>query len=402
MMNEIYFAQLNDLHIGSPEELTELNKIPVGFSKMLIESAEQNFIEIIKEINALPFSSVLFTADLVNVGTELELKRYLELSSLFQVPVYHTPANHDMEKDPGAGKIWEKLLGKRQHCFDEGELRIVMMCEYGSRSSEGKWYERMEDLSWLDERLKEWSPKPSLLTRHSPSMGPCKQTDKLLDILSKHNVIGILTGHMHFNNEWLINTGDGKKVRLINTGSAMGQQWTNIPPYRYFPTRPGYRMLSFYEGKLRSFWREIRIEEQANLVWIGPVHTKGPRPQVLSVEVFSKVQILAQSFARIGEIIEMEWCLCSECGQIGWKILHAWSPMNRIFSGLWSDWEAELNPEGFNPGQYALVVRAKSNRSRFAYDAVPIIISAGRSSIPAKPGRDIVFELFLLPKIGTV
>lgn len=399
---EHYFAQFTDLHVGSP-----------GF---VHEIAERNFSDALKELDSLKPKPgfVLVTADLVSAGNEQELRRYCEIAKTSTIPLYPTPANHDLWGDQNAPEIWKKLIGDLRYQFDYAGARFFLMDEY--EKFPGKWYEgwrarvREDHITWLKNGLQQWSPGPTVLVFHSPilPLGNGDYADvwhnsnvnELLELISQHNFLGIITGHWHRNMEWTLPLKDGRSIPLISTGTLMGQQWTGIPPYHWFPTRPGYKLFCISNQKLHSFWKELRIGIQVNLVWVGPVHTQGPRPQVRPPIIYSKVNIIAQGWAKDEEIVDVEFSVGSRVFVSGyqtkWKVSE-WSKMRKVFDALWSDWEGEFNPTGIEPGEYALIVRAESNSGKIAYDSVPILISNESSSVSAKPGFEQVFEMFYLP-----
>ena len=129
---------------------------------------------------------------------------------------------------------------------------------------------------------------------------------------------------------------------------------------------------------------------QVNLELVGGVHTGGPRPQVRKVTVAGRATIVAKAFSLSGNVEAVEFSL----------VRGRWHSMQKVFDGLWSEWEAEIEPEALRPGEYTLVVRAASGRWQ-AYDAVPVQVSE-RDAAPyctaaAVPGPDSLFELFYPP-----
>ena len=420
MLEQGYFAQFTDIHIGGPEWACEDNPIVkrmkpgevlAGIPKHRM--AEQHFTTAIEEVGTLvpKPSFVMVTGDLISIGSEEELRRYWEITQGSEVSFMATPSNHDLWGDGGKG--WDRVMGFRRHRFDYAGVRFFMIDEFepvpGGEVHQWRARIRPEHFRWLREGLESWPlSRPIILAFHVPILpfwkGDCpnvweESAGKLLEMLSERNVLALITGHIHRNGEWILRTASGKPIRLISTGALMGQQWTGIPPHSWFPTRPGYRLFYIRDGKLYTFWRALWTQIQANLVWVGPIHTGGPRPQVRPPEVFSSVKLVAKGYARGGEVGAMDWSLCvftpTKFGQARWKALW-WRPMRRVFDTLWSEWEAEFDPLEVEPGEYALVVRAQAGSEALAYDAVPVKVSRETSSVPADAGPEQVFELFSL------
>jgi hypothetical protein len=289
------------------------------------------------------------------------------------------------------------------------------MSEYkktsGSKPHEG-WHAKIgrEDFEWLAAGLKDWTPRPAILAFHVPILQLSDGTyvdvwrranvAELLDFIFHHNVLALITGHWHRNMEWPVVLRNGKSVRLISTGTLLGQQWNETPPHYWLPTRPGYKLFCLSGGELRCFWKDLRAPSQVNLVWVGPVHTHGPRPQVRMPIVHSEVRLIAQAYAGRDEILSVEFGVASQTLVIGyqtkWKV-RGWSKMTRSLDLMWSDWHGDLDPTGIEPGDYALMVRATLKFGGTAYDVVPVRISGKDSPVPAEPGFEQIFDLYYLP-----
>ena len=415
-MEQGYFAHFTDIHIGGPELAGRDNPISKGIKpgEALAgiprhKIAEQYLITAIDEVETLvpKPAFVLVTGDLVALGSEGELRRYREIAQRSKVPLLATPSNHDLWGDSGSG--WDRVMGPRRHRFEYAGVRFFLMDEYeplpGGEPHQWRAKIRPELFDWLREGLESWPPfRPVILSFHAPILlleeGRYadvweRSAGELLKMLSERNVLALIAGHWHRNSEWTLKAG-GNPVRLIATGSLMGQQWTGIPPHYWFPTRPGYRLFCIRDGELYTFWRELWTQVQANLVWAGPVHTGGPRPQVRPIKVFSQLKLTAKGYGLEEKIAGMDWGLCAstpdKLGRARWRALW-WRPMEKVFDALWSEWETEFNPLDADPGNYVLIVRARTNSAASAYDAVPVEVSREPSSVPAEAGPEMVFEL---------
>jgi len=382
----LYFAQFTDVHTGNNNLNGEAAK---GYLRWALDEVEG--------LDPRP-ECILVTADLVCSGRRDELEQWAGLVSGCTLPLLALPANHDLWGEEGDA-TWRELVGPTRQVVDVGDLRIAMFQDI-KRTTDG-WGASLSDAdaAWLDEQLAGWPRGRSVVAFHAPILEEAgdfhgnwagSNAPQFLELLRKHEVLAMVTGHWHRVNEWSVGG-----VRLINTGALAGWQWTGIAPYWSFPVRPGYRLFHYHEGELRSFWRELASQEcrpavQANVVWLGPVHTGGPRPQVRPAEVFTRVPIHVHTCSLSHEVERVEWSLCNG----------DWRPMERGFDGIWQEWQAELDPHEFRTGDQVLAVRAVADSRPMAYDAVPLRL-AEASSPPlaaAIARQETVFELFYQPK----
>ena len=383
----LYFAQITDIHVG--------NNTING------EAAKRNLTVALAEIADLPHTPrcILATADLVCSGRRDELEEFVELAAASKLPIHALPANHDLWGQE-ADEAWQDLIGPVQQSIDLDDLRLVLFQDV-QRKSGGGWHATVTpgQMAWLAEQLSGRPEGRTAVAFHAPILEEAgdyhdnwreSNAPEFLDLLRRHRVLSMITGHWHRVNEWCVGG-----VPLINTGALVGWQWTGIPPYHAFPVRAGYALFYYHEGRLRWFWRELvhmerRPATQVNLVTVGPVHTGGPRPQVRPPEVFTRVTLRAQSCLPDGGVEGVEWSLAAG----------TWQPMACTFDGIWQDWEAELDPRVFRAGEHVLAVRAVVDGRPAAYDAVPVRLAEGSSPplVSAQAGRESVFELFYVPK----
>lgn len=381
------FAQITDIHVG--------NNTING------EAAKSHLVTALAEIANLPQlpRCILATADLVCSGRRDELEEFAEIAATSALPIHALPANHDLWGQE-ADEAWRDLIGPVRQSIDLDDLRLVLFQDV-QRKPGGGWHATVTDgqMAWLDRQLSDWPAGQTAVAFHAPILEEAgdyhdnwrgSNASEFLDLLRRHRVLSTITGHWHRVNEWCVGG-----VRLINTGSLVGWQWTGIPPYHAFPVRAGYSLFHYHNGCLRWFWREIthmerRPATQVNLVNVGPVHTGGPRPQVRTPEVFTRVTLRAQSCTLDACVEGVEWSL----------VPGVWQPMTRTFDGIWQDWEAELDPRVFRAGEHVLTVRSISDGRPSAYDAVPVRLAEGRSPplASAQAGRESVFELFYVPE----
>jgi len=271
------------------------------------------------------------------------------------------------------------------------------------RVEDNSWPARLagEQREWLVQELIAWRDRPTIIAHHAPILAvgddyhdkwSGSNAAEATALFAQHGVLAAITGHWHRTGEWEVGG-----VRVVNTGALAGWQWNGIPPHYCFPTRPGYRLFCYADGELRTVWREGSFWQmpppaiQATLEWVGPAHTGGPRPQVRAPLVCGTVRLTAKAFALQGAVESVEFSL--RRGD--------WRAMQQVFSGLWSEWEAEMSADDVRPGgPYPVAVRARLG-DRVAYDAVPVTAterdSAPSWSAPALPGPDQLWELFYEP-----
>lgn len=392
-MSGTYFAQCTDLHVGLKGHSIEF------------EFADSHLAETIREINTMAdqIRFVLMTGDQVTSGTKAEWEKYLALTADCKPPRYHVAANHDIG---GKAEIdFEKRIGSRRQRFDEGGVRFFLLDEYEIGPKGWRAYLKKETREWLEKGLSGWDG-PSIVAFHAPlwrtpenefvDMWKGSNGQELLDVLKRHNVLAMITGHWHRNCEW-----DMDGTRLINTGALLGAQYIATDPYWFTPTRPGYRLFHWDGTELRTLWREIRCHTQSQVVWIGDHHTGGPRPQVKPRVIAEPVSVRATAFAPGGEIDVVEVGIGDHFWFNGHRdMIHVldWFPMERTWSGLWSEWEFTLDPGRYQEGEYAILTRARrKGTDRFkAQDAVPVRV-ARDAAAPLGMEQEMLFTLWGMP-----
>lgn len=379
----VVFAQLTDVHVGN----NTLNG----------EAAKRNLRAALAELATLdPVPGcVLVTADLVCSGRRDELEAFCALVADTPLRLVPVPANHDLwgESDDSA---WRELLGPTRQVVDLDGLRVVSFQDM-ERQPDGAWKSHLapEQLAWIDEQLAAAGNRATVAAFHGPLLREGadyrdswrhSNADEFLSVLARHRVLAAVTGHWHRSAAWTV-----EGVRMITTGALVGWQWTGIPPFYSFPTRPGYRLFHVHGRRLRTFWRDLGSQEmlhrdQVSLVHVGGVHTGGPRPQVRPVRVSASVRLHAQTWTGAEPITAVEWsCKGGD-----------WHPLERTGSGPWADWTAQLEWDEVRSGAHVCVVRALRDNRPVAYDAVPLRLVEADSpaAATALPEPEQVFERF--------
>ena len=175
--NVIKFVQVTDSHfIAKNEYRTEVLQETV------------NSINKEKDI-----AFVVFTGDNLDSPKEQYLPDFVKIINKLNVPYYIVIGNHDVFKQNGFVFI---VL--------DGAKEVIP-------GSNGFYKENT--LSWLDKQLKKYKNDPVIIFQHFPIVMTKErpthtvyQKDKYLDILDKHdNVISIIAGHLHINDEVMRN-----------------------------------------------------------------------------------------------------------------------------------------------------------------------------------------------------
>ncbi len=203
---------------------------------------------------------VLATGDLVCAGKRAELQEYSELVQGCSIPIYALPANHDLWGEPDE-RVWTEIIGPMRQSIVTNDLHFLIWNET-QRGEGDSWVAelREEQHEWFEAELGKTSGKPIIVAQHCPPL-PVNgsyhdrwnnsNVDELLDLLSQHNTLVMITGHWHRNSQWM-----ARGVRVVNTGELCGWQWNGTPPHYCFPVRPGYRLFYFDGHVLRTFWRD--------------------------------------------------------------------------------------------------------------------------------------------------
>ena len=400
-MSDLYFAQFADLHVGMRGRCAEF------------DFAERHLTHALAEVEELSdvVQFILMTGDQVTGGTGTEWEVYQELTQDCTLPRYHVAANHDLGGQTRAQ--FEERIGPTRHCFDAGGIRFFVLDEYEKGESPWGfgWRARLrpDTQQMIEDGLREWGPQPVIVACHAPllklsdegfvEMWQGSNAQTLVDLLKPSNFLAFITGHWHRNCEWDV---DG--LRLINTGSLLGQQYIATDPYWFTGVRAGYRLFCWDGAELRTCWRDVDATCQSKLVWLGDHHTGGPRPQVKPTTIHQPAVLTAQALMWQGEVEAVEVGVGKHFWFRGHRDMiqvHKWMPMERAWQGLWSDWQLTLDPADYPEGDYVLVTRAKA-KGHDAFkgeDAVPVTLAREPREQPLDQ-REVLFTLWGMPVVN--
>jgi len=188
--------------------------------------------------------------------------------------VYHTIGNHDVvgiypssgiaPTDPQYGKrLFEDRFGKRFYSFDHKGHHFIVLDSIGitdDRAYEGRV--DAEQLKWLAADLAAL-PKatPIIVSVHIPLVSafasylPEAQTaskhhsltvanaNEVLDLFEGHNIIGVLQGHTHINENV-----EYKGVNYITSGAICGNWWKGVR----MGTPEGFTVVQVANGRMTT------------------------------------------------------------------------------------------------------------------------------------------------------
>ena len=179
---------------------------------------------------------------------------YIEMSQLFNMPVYNTMGNHEVfgiyeqsgvdPSNPLYGeKMFEERIGDRYYAFDHKGWRFYILDSVDEREDRSGYYGHIDSLQieWLKEDLANVDPStPIAISVHIPfitvqtqlvngSTAPNSEglvitnSREVLSLFLEHNLKLVLQGHLHFLEDMYVGG-----IHFI-TGGAVSASWWNGP-----------------------------------------------------------------------------------------------------------------------------------------------------------------------------
>jgi len=195
---------------------------PDGSFSFAVFGDSQGFNEalsaIAEEVNLGRVDFAIHLGDLTPDGTWEQYQEALSSLNQFQVPVYLTPGNHDVQGADGY-KIYREVFGSTSYSFSYGGARFV-----GVDTSSLHFNETQQ--SWLAQQLEQVREgEPITVFTHTPPFDPrpggehCflseKESTSFHSLMVEYGVSLVAAGHIHiYNLTWL----DG--VRYLVSGGA--------------------------------------------------------------------------------------------------------------------------------------------------------------------------------------
>ena len=412
------FAHFTDIHIGtSVNPAMSAANLKWALSELETFSPKPQII--------------VCSGDSVCDGTREELIEFKDLMNSSTIPWCALPANHDLwgEADDS---VWQEIIGPLRKSVVIGNFKFLLWNDI-KRQGEG-WTTVLsdEDWQWLKSELADAKAQNLnvIAAIHNPmdkrdnytshfTRWTNEDTDKVTKLFAEYGVKALLSGDYHVNDCWEING-----VTNINSASLAGFIWNGQDN---FPVKPGYRLFDWDGEKLRTFWRQgsywnlpgdkekkqrycwkwelYHFREANNMYWpimhyeraqinlasIGGIWTGGARPAFRKMYIFDKTRLQAQTFSQLLDVTEVAWSLNEE----------DWRPMSKVWNGIWTEWEADFDPDEFRGGEYLLKVRATTDAGAKFYDTVPVSLcgprNTPRGTAPVIAGGLEVRQAFRIP-----
>lgn len=217
MGNSHYFLHLTDTH------LCFHSNVP---NTCCSESCLREIYQTAFEYDHRP-EFVLITGDLVHEGSVADYSKAKELlnelDKQYQTKTYPALGNHDIRKNFNIAFRGENSEKPIDYCVQTDWLRLIVL-----DSSCEEVVGRLTDnqLTWLEQKLRQNTDFPTILVLHHPVYGTSTAetdannliaNDKLMRVLRDYPVDGILCGHSH---EATIVTECGLPPQFVGAGVA--------------------------------------------------------------------------------------------------------------------------------------------------------------------------------------
>lgn len=189
---------LSDTHFSNYIDDPELMNV-------LIEqvSIKEKLHQIVTHEDLSTFNFVCVSGDIVHEGTP---KDYQDIKSLLEeifcpLPIYYCLGNHDKKDVFYQGMGIENITGNFDYDTVINDIHMIFLDSAKAHSHAGIL--STEQLAWLENTLKSNSLQ-KMIFQHHPIIGgeyfsgfTMENPKPILDILSKHEIIGVFTGHTH-------------------------------------------------------------------------------------------------------------------------------------------------------------------------------------------------------------
>lgn len=178
----------------------------------------------VKDINReKDIAFVVFTGDNIDSPKAEYIPSFVKIINKLDVPYYIVIGNHDVFKNNGLSKNKYLEIIRDNNCLYRNKKTnyvfkkngFVFIVVDGAKEiipgSTG--YYKADTLKWLDKQLTKYKNEKVVIFQHFPLVTTKEikshevyQKEKYLEILDKHtNVISVIAGHIHSNNEVMRN-----------------------------------------------------------------------------------------------------------------------------------------------------------------------------------------------------
>lgn len=200
MEQAIHFLHLTDLHISSPA---------ADDTHLLSDTAStlEKVKEMIGRIDPQP-QFIAISGDLTNNGSDssfIALKQHL---ADLEIPVFLALGNHDRRETFYQVFHGQASTAPYYYAQQVGPLRVLVLDSSTPNRVDGSLEE--EQFTWLADQLERYADQPKVVIIHHP---PCpiqfsifdhitfdrSDADRLGQMLQGQNVLGVFSGHVHFD-----------------------------------------------------------------------------------------------------------------------------------------------------------------------------------------------------------
>lgn len=207
---ETKFTVLSDVHIATSKKDTG--------SRNLTHSI--NYLQkAIKQVNASDTDFVIFPGDVLDRADKYSLVMFAKIVSELEKPYYIIAGNHDVAHAASLDKkefyrVLNKFANNKIHnvpCAKvmKNGLVFIFMDGVNQYIPSAAGYFKESELIWLESKLNKYKNKKVVIIQHFPLVAPnirkthiTYKADEYLKILSNYdNVIAIISGHYHYENE---------------------------------------------------------------------------------------------------------------------------------------------------------------------------------------------------------
>ena len=189
-----------------------------------------SFRKAVAQINLLKPDLVIVCGDLVHRGHDNQrFEDFLAVKTRLTMPCYLAPGNHDIGNYPNHETLanYRKRVGKDYYAFQhKGHTFIIVNTQLWKHPLAGE--SEAQD-QWFRETLRDTAARksPVIVAGHLPLYTldpeepqtihniPPKRRTGLLDLLTEHRVVAVLSGHVHAN---IVHDHAG--IQLITTAST--------------------------------------------------------------------------------------------------------------------------------------------------------------------------------------
>lgn len=208
----LHFVHLSDTHINY-DYLSDKAKLRKNSGTILSDAIEQ--VNNMKEVDF-----VLITGDLVNLGKEELVDKFVDITMSFNPPVYVTLGNHDVGVNTKLGKdgLIKKFYDKENPTsfpnqvpyysfYPNDQFVIICLDTTSDKAITSVGFLGDEQLQWLEAELEKNKDRFVIIAIHMSPIEPVKtprhffaepDRTRLLDLInSNENIIGLFSGDYH-------------------------------------------------------------------------------------------------------------------------------------------------------------------------------------------------------------